>query len=118
MPWEMIGTGPNAGLVLYGDQATTPLLFSGDITIDYSKTVPTLGVGSVLSGADPFNTYLFMTGDRANQNPGTDPLVFIGSNRTLEAVPEPSSMAIGLGMIATILFVRNRRRVIAGVPAT
>lgn len=107
MPWEMIGTGPNTGLVIYGDQATTPLLFNGDITLDYSSANPTLGLGSILSGAELFNTYLFQTGDRVNQNPGSDPLVFIGSNRTLTAVPEPSSFLLGLGVVAS-MWVRKR----------
>jgi hypothetical protein len=108
----MIGTGPNDGLVIYGDQATTPLLFSGDITLDYTSGSPMLGFGSILSGAELFNTYLFQTGDRANQNPVDDPLVFIGSNRTLTAVPEPSALLLGLGVLASML-VRSRSRRIA-----
>lgn len=108
MPWEMIGTGGNAGIVLYGDQATTPLLFNGDVTINYDSGTPRFGVGSILSGFENFNVYLHQSGDRANQDPGTDPLVFIGSNRTLTAVPEPSTMGAGLFAIAVIAGRRFR----------
>lgn len=112
MPWEMIGTGQNEGLVLYGDQATTPLRFSGDVTIDYSTGGPQFGLGNVISGLEEFNIYLLQTGDRANQDPGSDPLVFIGSNRflTISAVPEPSSLMAGLGALAVIGTRKLRRR--------
>lgn len=103
MPWEMIGTGPNDGLVIYGDQATTPLLFSGSVTIDYSSGSPKLGIGSTIVGLEPFNVYLFVNGDRVNQIPGTDPLVFVGSNRSLTVVPEPSSMLLGLAFTCTLM---------------
>ncbi len=109
MPWEMIGTGPNDGVVLYGDQETTPLLFSGDVSIDYSSGFAQFTTGSVIAGPEVFNVYALVSGDRVNQLPGTDPLVFHGSNRTLtmSAVPEPSSMAICL-LSGTAIFVRRR----------
>lgn len=108
MPWEMVGTGTNAGVFLYGDQATTPLLFNGDINIEHSGATSKLTLGSQLSGLDPFNIYMFQSGDRANQLPGTDPLVFVGGNRFLTAVPEPS--AASLGLLAFAIGLTRRRR--------
>ncbi|XZE53300.1 PEP-CTERM sorting domain-containing protein [Planctomycetaceae bacterium SH139] len=108
MPWEMIGTGANAGLVLYGDQETTPLLFSGAVNVSYDSGAPKFMVGDMLSGLEDFNIYLFDSGDRENQLPGTDPLVFVGSSRFLTAVPEPSS--VGLGIAAVGLAVGRRLR--------
>jgi hypothetical protein len=108
MPWEMIGTGANAGLVLYGDQETTPLLFSGAVNVSYDSGAPKFMVGDMLSGLEDFNIYLFNSGDRENQLPGTDPLVFVGSSRFLTAVPEPSS--VGLGIAAVGLAVGRRLR--------
>ncbi len=111
MPWEMVGTGANDGVFLYGDQATTPLLFNGDISIDHSGATPKLTMGSQISGLDPFNIYLFQSGDRANQLPGTDPLVFVGGNRFLTAVPEPSVAAFGF--IAFAIGLTRRRRMVS-----
>jgi len=108
MPWEMIGTGPNEGLVLNGDQDTTPLVFNGSFNIDYSSGTPRLELGSTITGDELFNVYLFQTGDRANQNPGSDLLVFIGSNRVISAVPEPSSLLLVLGTAAGLLARRRR----------
>lgn len=110
MPWEMVGTAdPDNPVVLYGDQATTPLLFNGDVAVNYDSGVPTLAMGSVLSGLEEFNVYLHDTGDRVNQIPGTDPLVFIGSDRYLTAVPEPSAFLLGLGAVG-LLVTRRRRK--------
>jgi hypothetical protein len=106
--WEMIGTGPNAGLVLYGDQATTPLVYNGIFNIDYSSGTPRVGLGSTVTGDDPFNVYLYQNGDRVNLIPGTDPRVFVGSNRVKMSVPEPSSLLLGLGAIVGMLVRRKR----------
>ncbi len=111
MPWEMIGTGTNTGVVLYGDQATTPLLFSGNVTLNYGPGGTSFGLGDVISGPAPFNVYLHQTGNRATQSPGTDPLVFVGSNRTLTvtAIPEPTSMGL-IAATTSALVIRHRRR--------
>lgn len=110
MPWEMIGQGANLGVVLYGDQATTPLRFSGSVNIDHSTPTARLVLGDQLVGAEPFNIYLLQTGDRANQLPGTDPRVFVGSNRFLTAVPEPSSASLALVAVG-LAALRRRVRV-------
>jgi hypothetical protein len=110
MVWEMIGTGANTGIVLYGDAQTTPLLFSGAITIEHDAAGVRFGTGDMIAGPLPFNVYLHQTGDRVNQIPGTDPLVFIGFDRTLtfSAIPEPSSMmTIG---VALLVALGQRRR--------
>jgi hypothetical protein len=110
MAWEMIGTGANEGIRLYGDADTTPLLFSGGVTVEYDVDGARFGTGDMIAGPDPFNIYLFINGDPENQNPGTDPLVFIGSDRTLtfSAVPEPSSFMVG--GVALLIAVGRRRR--------
>ncbi len=109
MPWEMIGTGANDGLVLYGDQETTPLLFSGDVDISYDSGAAKLMIGNMLSGLEDFNIYLLQSGDRENQLPGTDPLVFVGSSRFLTAVPEPSSVGLGIAVMGLAIGRRLRK---------
>ncbi|QDV23372.1 hypothetical protein Q31a_16700 [Aureliella helgolandensis] len=113
MPWEMIGTGANAGVVLYGDQATTPLLFSGTFNINHNTPTPSLTLDDQVAGADPFNIYLLQAGDRENQVPGADPLVFVGSNRFLTAVPEPSSASLLLFAAGLAAFRRRRSAAVA-----
>ena len=107
MPWEMIGTGANDGLVLYGDQATTPLVFDGDIQLNYDSGSPQLVNGSTITGTPDFNIYVHVNGDRANRLPGTDPLVFVGRNRSLTAVPEPNGW---LFCATAFVFAASRRR--------
>lgn len=110
MPWEMVGTGDNEGTVFYGDQETTPLLFNGDVTVEYGVDGPGFALGGELSGFEEFNIYLFQDGDRENQLPGDDPLVFVGSDRTLTAVPEPSGMIFGCVACACMALSRSRTR--------
>jgi hypothetical protein len=95
MRWTLVGSNPSFDVTLY-TQVGLPFEATG-VTIPFA-------LGTVLSGAAPFNVYL----DAGN--PATDPLVAIGEDRTLTVVPEPSSLALcGLGVIALVGHARGRR---------
>ncbi len=92
MKWEM--TFPEApGVRIF---STVGLPFSGDVG---GFPVPN---GTVLAGADPFEGFL----DLGN---GNSMLAVIGQNRTLTAVPEPSTLAL-FGVMGTCLAVCGIRR--------
>lgn len=96
MFWEMTGTPAILGgqeVRLYG---TTPLDFNGSV-----RGTP-FANGDVIAGPSDFNVLLDLgLGDQ-------DPLVSIGRNRTLTAVPEPGSLWVW-GLMAVGLFAARRR---------
>ena len=94
MRWTMVGTPGN--LTLFTEDG---LPFDGT-----TNSIP-FSYGTTLAGAAPFNVYL--------DNGGSDPLVVIGQNRTLTAVPEPNSAILaGLASLAVgAVLVRHRNRI-------
>ena len=74
MRWILVGSNPMFPVTLY-TQDGLPFDATG-VTIPFA-------VGTVLSGAAPFNVYL------DEGNPATDPLVVIGRDRTLTVIPDP-----------------------------
>jgi hypothetical protein len=92
MRWDMVGTPAN--LTLFTKDG---LPFDGAIT-----SIP-FAAGTVLSGAADFNVYL--------DNGGSDPLVVIGRDRTLTAVPEPGSLTLaGAAVLIVGTLITRRRR--------
>jgi PEP-CTERM motif len=92
MRWDLIAFG--GGLTLF---TLDGLPFNGSIT-----SLP-FSYGTLLSGAAPFNVYL--------DAGGTDVLVAIGQDRTLAAVPEPSSVTLaGLAALTVGACMARRRR--------
>lgn len=93
MRWDMVGTPAN--LTLFTKDG---LPFDGAVSsIPFSN-------GTVLAGAADFNVYL--------DDGGSDPLVVIGRNRTLTAIPEPSSVIILAASVVGLggVYLRKRRR--------
>jgi hypothetical protein len=100
MRWELIGMNPAFNVRLYTKDGL-PFDATG-VTIPFQ-------LGTVLAGAAPFDVYLDLG------NPATDPLVAIGEDRTLTAVPEPSSfilfgVAAGTFLIGLPLHRNARQR--------
>jgi hypothetical protein len=95
MRWDMIGTPDN--LTLFTKDG---LPFNGS-----TSSIP-FSYGTVLAGAADFNVYL--------DNGGSDPLVVIGRNRTLTAVPEPNSAALAGLAAFTLGAVMAVRRICLG----
>jgi hypothetical protein len=92
MRWDLIAFG--GGLTLF---TLDGLPFNGSIA-----SLP-FSYGTVLSGAAPFNVYL--------DAGGSDILVAIGQDRTLAAVPEPSSVTLaGLAALSVGACIARRRR--------
>jgi PEP-CTERM motif len=76
---------------------------AGGLPFDGAITSLPLSNGTVLSGADQFNVY-------ADEG-GTNVVVALGRDRTLTAVPEPSSLALlGIGAIGLYAYGRKCRR--------
>ncbi len=73
---------------------------AGGLPFDGTISSLPLSYGTVLSGAAQFNVY-------ANEG-GTNVLVALGQDRTLTAVPEPSSLVL-LGIGAVGLFASRRK---------
>jgi hypothetical protein len=92
MRWDMVGTP--FGLTLFTKDG---LPFNGS-----TNSIP-FSYGTVLAGPDPFNVYL--------DDPALgDPLVVIGRNRTLTAVPEPTSGTLaGLAALTLGAVIALRR---------
>ncbi len=87
--WELVAPG----LRLFSD---TPLVFDGPIT-----SLP-FAFGDTIAGPTDFNVFL----DTGN---GTGPQVAIGRDRTLRAVPEPTSLTlVALGLAGQIAIRRRR----------
>ncbi len=96
MRWTMVGTP--FGLTLF---TADGLPFNGS-----TNSIP-FSNGTVLAGPDPFNVYL---DDPALGNP----LVVMGQDRTLTAVPEPNSAILaGLAFVA-VGAIMARRRICSG----
>ncbi len=92
MRWTMVGTPYN--LTLFTKDG---LPFDGSV-----NSIP-FSYGTVLAGAADFNVYL--------DDGGSNPLVVIGRNRTLTAVPEPSSAILaGLAALGVGAVMARRRR--------
>jgi hypothetical protein len=94
-------SGENASVRIPAPQETRPRHFNSSGTLR-------LVLASTITGDELFNVYLLQNGDRENQIPGTDPLVFIGSNRVISAVPEPSSLLLVVGTTVGLLARRRR----------
>lgn len=93
--WTMVGTPGNL------------TLFTKDgLPFDATITSIPFAYGTTLVGAADFNVYL--------DNGGSDPLVVIGRNRVLTAVPEPNSAVLGgLAMLGLgTMMVRRRNRML------
>jgi hypothetical protein len=92
MRWDMIAGGGSVTLF-----TKDGLPFNGS-----TNSIP-FSYGTVLAGPDPFNVYL--------DDPALgDPLVVIGRNRTLTAVPEPNSAILaGLAVLAVGSAMARRR---------
>lgn len=94
MQWSLSAAG-GAVYVFTADAGGLP--FNGTIT-----SLP-FSIGTVLSGADQFNVY-------ADEG-GTNVVVAWGRDRTLTAVPEPSSLALlGIGTVGLYVYRRKNRR--------
>ena len=94
MRWDMVGTPGN--LTLFTEDG---LPFDGS-----TNSIP-FSYGTVLAGPEPFTVYL--------DSPALgNPLVVIGQDRTLTAVPEPSSATLaGLAALTVgVVMARRRRR--------
>ena len=91
MRWNMVGTPANI------------TLFTQDgLPFDATGVTVPFATGTVLSGAAEFNVYL--------DDGGSNPLVVIGRNRTLTAVPEPGSAILaGLAVLASAAVSARRR---------
>jgi hypothetical protein len=97
MRWTMVGTPGNL------------TLFTKDgLPFDASITSIPFATGTVLAGPADFNVYL--------DDGGSDPLVVIGRDRTLTAVPEPASaIPAGLAVVALgAVMIRRRRSRVPG----
>ena len=95
MRWDLVAAG--GALTLFTEDGL-PFNSQGPIT-----SLP-FANGTVLAGPAPFNVYL--------DDPALgDPLVAIGQNRTLTAVPEPTSAIIaGLGALTMGVVAACRRK--------
>ncbi|WP_165230719.1 PEP-CTERM sorting domain-containing protein [Aquisphaera insulae] len=95
MRWYMTSTNPAFPVTLY---TKVGLPFGAT-----NVSVP-FAYGTLLAGPEPFDGYLALGGDPAN-----DPLVAVGRNRTLTVIPEPSSLTLlGLGLTGATFFARRR----------
>jgi hypothetical protein len=92
--WTMVGTPGNL------------TLFTKDgLPFDSTITSIPFSAGTTLVGAADFNVYL--------DDGGSDPLVVIGRDRVLTAVPEPNSAVLGALAALGLVTVMVRRRISA-----